>query len=48
MLRLVNARHPDVRYEQCSVCGGAFLDAGELKAIESRTVSDILFDLFSR
>jgi Zn-finger nucleic acid-binding protein len=45
MLRLVNDRHPEVHYEQCAVCGGAFLDAGELKTIESRTMSDILFDL---
>ena len=42
MIRLVDSRHPEVRYEQCSVCGGAFLDAGELTAIEKRTLGEVL------
>jgi Zn-finger nucleic acid-binding protein len=47
MLRLVDNRHPEVKYEQCSVCGGAFLDAGELKLIERRTLSELLADFLS-
>lgn len=45
MLRLVNSRHPDVRYEQCSACGGSFLDAGELRTLEERTLGELLDDL---
>lgn len=44
MIRLVDNRHPEVRYEQCSVCGGAFLDAGELITLEKRTLGELLGD----
>lgn len=46
MVRLVNDRHPEVHYEQCSVCGGVFLDAGELTTIQKRTLGEILDWLF--
>lgn len=46
MLRLIDDRHRKVRYEQCSVCGGAYLDAGELRVIETRTVGEMLDLLF--
>lgn len=47
MARLVNSRHPEVRYEHCSVCGGSFLDAGELRTLQERTLGELMDDLVS-
>ncbi|MCC6217360.1 MAG: zf-TFIIB domain-containing protein [Polyangiaceae bacterium] len=33
MVRLVDARGPDVHFEQCADCGSSFLDAGELRRL---------------
>lgn len=48
MVRLVSDRHPEVKYEQCAVCGGAYLDAGELRVLEKRSIVEMLTDLSPR
>ena len=42
MVRMVDLRQPHIHYEGCSVCGGTFLDAGELRDLKSRTLLDWL------
>ena len=47
MVRMVDQDRPDIRYEQCAVCGGSFLDAGELLDLNRMTLSRILQNLLS-
>lgn len=42
MVRMVDRAQPHIWYEGCSVCGGTFLDAGELRDLKSRTLLDWL------
>lgn len=37
---------PHVRYESCTVCGGSFFDAGELKDLDSLTLRERLRSYF--
>jgi len=31
LIRMVDHKQPHIKYESCKVCGGAFLDSGELR-----------------
>jgi Zn-finger nucleic acid-binding protein len=42
MIRMVDNRQPHVRFESCTVCGGVFLDAGELKDLSKFTLRERL------
>ena len=42
MVRMVDVKQPHIWYEGCSVCGGTFFDAGELRDLKSRTLLDWL------
>lgn len=42
MVRMVDLKQPHIWYEGCSVCGGTFLDAGELRDLKSRSLLDWL------
>lgn len=42
LISLGDPRQPHVRYEQCTVCGGVFLDAGELKDLSEVTLRERL------
>lgn len=35
LVKLNSLEQPHIRYEQCSVCGGAFFDAGEFRDLQS-------------
>lgn len=37
MVPMIDAQQRHVRFEQCSVCGGVFLDAGELRDLAEVT-----------
>ena len=42
MIRMVDLKQPHVRFERCTVCGGMFLDAGELRDLASFTLIERL------
>lgn len=46
MVRLVDADQPHIWYEQCPVCNGSFLDAGEFKDLAHETIADFFRGLF--
>ncbi|MHC4989856.1 MAG: zf-TFIIB domain-containing protein [Planctomycetota bacterium] len=46
---MISRRHPDqkhIQYEQCSECGGAYFDAGELRDLASHSLGDLFKTLF--
>jgi Zn-finger nucleic acid-binding protein len=46
MIHQVDPQQPHIGYESCSVCGGVFLDAGELKDLEDLTLLERLRSMF--
>jgi Zn-finger nucleic acid-binding protein len=42
MIRLLDRRTREVWYESCPICYGKFFDAGEFRAIQPRTLMDVL------
>lgn len=40
MIRMVDADQPHVGFESCTVCGGVFLDAGELTDLSEVTLRE--------
>jgi Zn-finger nucleic acid-binding protein len=48
MVRMVDKKHPNVWYEQCSVCNGTYFDAGEFRDLKERSILDVFRDLFTR
>jgi len=42
MIHMVDARQPHVGFESCTVCGGIFLDAGELTDLSELTLRERL------
>ena len=40
MIRMVDHRQPHIRYESCTVCHGAFFDAGEFRDYKEATVKE--------
>ena len=47
MVTLHNLPQVHVEYEQCSICGGIFLDRGELNDLNSYTVLERLRNVFT-
>jgi Zn-finger nucleic acid-binding protein len=47
MVAMRDVRQPHVRYEQCSVCGGLFLDAGELRDLADYDLAERLREMLS-
>ncbi len=45
MIRMVDAGQPHIWYEACSVCNGAFFDAGEFTDYKEETILDFFRDL---
>ncbi len=45
MVRMVDPKQSHIWYEQCVSCGGSFFDAGELKDLSERTISDFFKSL---
>jgi len=46
LIHLVDPRQPHVGFESCTVCGGAFLDAGELTDLSEVTIRERFRSLF--
>jgi uncharacterized protein len=46
LIVMSDAAQPHVRYEACTVCGGSFFDAGELKDLDSLTLRERLRSYF--
>jgi Zn-finger nucleic acid-binding protein len=40
LIRMADKKQPHVKYESCKVCGGVFLDAGELRDLGELTVGE--------
>ncbi len=39
MIRMVDMNHPDVHFESCKICFGAFFDAGEFRHLKESHVA---------
>ena len=48
MIRMVDLDQPHIWFEQCTVCGGSFFDAGEFRDLKHHTVIDFFRDLAVR
>ena len=48
MVRLVDSDQPHIWYEACSVCGGAYFDAGEFRDFVRWSPLDFFRSLFRR
>lgn len=48
MVRMVDPEQPHLWYETCSTCGGVYFDAGEFRDYKSKTLFDVIRDLFAR
>ena len=46
MLRMVDIKNPQIWFECCHVCGGAYFDAGEFKHLKHETIADYFRNLF--
>jgi uncharacterized protein len=46
LIRMAALGQPHVHYESCAVCGGAFLDAGELRDLSQVTLLERLRRVF--
>jgi Zn-finger nucleic acid-binding protein len=46
LIRMVDRRQPHVGFESCTVCGGVFLDAGELADLSELTLRERVRGLF--
>ena len=47
MIRMVDLDQPHIWFEHCTVCGGAFFDAGEFRDLQHHTVVDFFKKLLS-
>ncbi|MDH3645720.1 MAG: zf-TFIIB domain-containing protein [Gammaproteobacteria bacterium] len=47
MISMVDRDRPHIHYEACTVCFGAFFDAGEFTEYKQHTISELLAELFS-
>jgi Zn-finger nucleic acid-binding protein len=48
MVRMIDPKHPRLWFEQCAVCGGAYLDAGEFRDSRDHSVGAFFRDLFAK
>jgi uncharacterized protein len=47
LIRMVDARHPHVRFEICPTCFGRFYDAGEFREASGLSLGELLRRLFA-
>lgn len=47
MIRMVDLKQPHIWYESCTVCHGAFFDAGEFKDYKEKTIMDFFQSLMA-
>lgn len=48
MIRLVDPQQPHIWFEQCKVCGGTFLDAGEFRDLREENIWDFFKSIRAR
>ena len=48
MIRMVDPQQPHIWFESCTVCGGAYFDAGEFTDYKQHTWGDVLKRMFAR
>ena len=48
MVRMVDHRHPKLKYESCTVCYGVFFDAGEFREYKEHSILERFVDWFAR
>ena len=48
LIRMADAKQPHVQYESCKVCGGAFLNSGELRDLSQFSLIERLRYLMGR
>lgn len=48
MLKLSDPGHPEVEFEKCPVCHGAYFDAGEFRLLKESAVGKLFRQLFKR
>lgn len=48
MIQMVDHRQPHLKFESCTVCYGAFFDAGEFRDYKEVTVAETVRGLFGR
>lgn len=46
LIRMAALGQPHIKYESCKVCGGAFLDAGELRDLSEVSIRERLAQFF--
>ena len=47
LIRMAALGQPHIKYESCKVCGGAFLDAGELRDLSAVSIRERLAQFFA-
>jgi len=45
MIRMVDGKQLHIWFEQCTVCGGSFFDAGEFRDLKHHTIGGFFRDL---
>ena len=48
MIEMVDLEQPHIWYEKCSVCHGAYFDAGEFRDLKEKNLSDLLKRIFGK
>jgi Zn-finger nucleic acid-binding protein len=48
LITMVDLKQTHIQYEACTVCGGVFMDCGELKDLSQFTLRERLAGLFNR
>lgn len=48
LITMVDLKQPHIAYEACTVCGGVFMDCGELKDLSELTLRERLAGIFGR
>lgn len=48
LITMVDLKQTHIQYEACTVCGGVFMDCGELKDLTQFTLRERLSGLFAR
>lgn len=48
LVTVTDPKQTHIRYEKCTICGGMFLDAGELKDLTEYTLAERIRNLLNR
>lgn len=48
LVTIVDPKQSHIRYEKCTICGGMFLDAGELRDLSEFTLAERIRELLTR